>query len=276
MEISNGDRVYKKGQLVGENEKFRLYTCIDLATGKECLFQIAADISYNGDLSRNAYILKELERASAEIEGEYAKVKDDQNVMLNYQLLFPELVDSFISSSQGDRKVNILAFRHVEKVGDIIPLINITEKDKLRVDLRTSAWIMGRLLKLIGMAQNEGISTASILGDENILIVPDQHYVIIFDWSAAKTYQNAEAYPLEEKRIEISMATKAVIKVLGGNINTGHFPNDGEEEFERYTKHLLRLETGVIASAEKAHQQFYNLIDQLWERKFHPFTTKPL
>lgn len=210
MEISNGDRTYQIDKLVGENEAYRLYTCIDASTGRECLLQIAADTTYNGRLSRNAYVLKELERASAKLEEEYAKVKEDPKVMLNYQLSFPELVDSFNSPEQSDRKINVLAFRCVESVGDVIPLINITERDGLRVDLRTSAWVMGKLLKIMGMARNEGISTVSVLSDDNILIVPNQHYVIIFDWSLAKTYQYAEAYSSEEKRIEISMAAKSV------------------------------------------------------------------
>jgi hypothetical protein len=276
MEISNGDKTYLIDKLVGENEAYRLYVCIDSATGRECLLQVATDTTCNGQLSRNAYILKELERSSVKLEEEYAKVKKNPNSMLNYQLSFPELIDSFDSPQQGDRRINVLAFRCVEKIGDIIPLINISERDGLRVDLRTSAWIMGKLLKTIAMAQNEGISMVSVLSDDNILIVPDQHYVIIFDWSKAKTYQTAEAYRLEERRIEISMAARAVIKVLGGNIESGYFPDDGEKAFEAYAKYLLRLETGVAGSAEKALRQFYDFIDRLWERKFHPFTTKPL
>lgn len=276
MNIVNGDNVYHVGKLVGENKKYRLYICTTDSVDGECLLQVATDLSHNGDLSLNAYILKEMEKAAEKLEIEYAKVKTDPKVLLNYQLCFPKVVDTFIGADQGGRKINILSFRHVKKVGDIVPLINITEKDGLRIDLRTSVWIMGRLLKLLTLTQNEGISTAKLLSSENILIEPEKHYVIVFDWSGAKAYQDAKNYSSEEKRIEIAKVTQAIIKVLGGDIEKSFFPDDGEKGFERYTKHLLRLETGIEGRAEKTHQDFYQLVDQIWERKFYPFTTKPL
>jgi len=38
----------------------------------------------------------------------------------------------------------------------------------------------------------------------------------------------------------------------------------------------LRLESGIIGKAKKAHEDFYQLVDSLWKREFYPFTTKPL
>jgi hypothetical protein len=274
MEIMNGSSVYEVGNMVAEAEKYRLYLCIQKKTGRQCLLQIAIDVQYNGDLDRNAFVLDELRRISDKLEEEYAEVKEDSKDMLNYGLGFPELVDSFIYSEQGNRKVNILAFREVEDVSKMVPLANITAKDYLRVDLRTSVWIMGKLLKLLVLTQSEKISVESLLGSENILIEPDQHYVLIFDWTDAII--NSEALTIETRSQEIAEAAQAVITVLGGNPEESTFIDDGEEAFEKYTNLLARLSTRAMSRAERAHEEFYELADSLWKREFYPFTTKPL
>jgi serine/threonine protein kinase len=272
-EIKNGSYLYQVGKMVGETGFYRLYLCRSDRTERQCLLQIATSAEQNGELERAAYVLKELKRRAEELEQEYAKVKSEENVMLNYDLGFPELIDSFVCQEQGKRRINILAFKNVAKVGQLVPLTNITNKDHLRVDLRTSAWIMGKLLKLLVFAHSEGIAAGSLSGG-NILIEPDQHYVLIFDWSAAQT--SAREVPNDLKRQEISQAAQSVVTVLGGDLKTGVFPDDGEEVFGRYTEHILRLAQGKERITERAHAEFYKLVDSLWERKFYPFTTKPL
>lgn len=272
-EIKGGHNVYRVGKKVAETSEYRLYLCMQEEPERQCLLQIAAATDHNGGLDRAAYILGELERRSGELETEYEQVKTKPEDMLNYGLGFPELVDSFICQEQGGRRINILAFRGVEDVSNMVPLSNVTVKDQLRVDLRTSAWIMGKLLKLLVFAHGEKISVGLMTGN-NILIEPNQHYVLIFDWSAAQTH--SETVPAETRSQEISQAAQAVITVLGGDLETGDFPDDGDEAFSQYTDHLLRLARGGENQATRAHEKFYELIDSLWQRKYHPFTTKPL
>jgi hypothetical protein len=273
MELANGPLLYEVGDQVAEAERYRLFLCQQKETGRQCLLQIASGAEFNGDLDRAAFILGELKRLASELETEYAAVKKDPKEMLNYDLQFPELLDSFICPEQGDRRINILAFKNVEEVSKMVPLINITEKDHLRVDLRTSAWIMGKLLKLLVFTHSNGILITSIDGN-NILIEPDQHYVLIFDWSSAVTC--TETVAVENQRQEIEAAAKAIIDVLGCNPETGILPDDGDAAFYPYGDFLSQLAQGNMRSAKKAHTRFYELIDSLWERKFYPFTTKPL
>ena len=274
MEITNSLDLYELGAKVADAEAYRLYLCTQRDTGRQCLLQIAATTGQNGDLDRASYILGELARRADEVEKEWALVKKEPNHFLNYNLCFPELVDSFICPEQGGRRVNILAFRGVKDVSKMVPLSGITEKDGLRVDLRTSGWIMGKLLKLFVFTHGEGILTNQMSGS-NILIEPDQHYVLIFDWSKATVITNPEEISAERCQ-EISAAAKAVITVLGGNPETGVIPNDGDSYFEKYAERLLQLAGGEERSAIRAHQRFYELIDELWERGFYPFTAKPL
>ncbi|MFH0878047.1 MAG: hypothetical protein V1863_07505 [Candidatus Omnitrophota bacterium] len=273
MKIKNGSRVYQISKQVGGSGNYRLYLCMQAEANRQCLLQIVTAAEFNGELQLSAYILKELQRRADELEKEYEAVKKDPKVLLNYQLEFPEMVDSFVCQEQGGRQINILAFRNVEDVSKMVPLVNITEKERLRVDLRTSAWIMGKLLKLLTFAHSEGISVGLINGN-NVLIVPDQHYVLIFDWSAAQI--NPEAVPIEVRRQDIAQAAQAVVCVLGGDPQTGIIPNDDDKTFDQYIDYLLRLAHGSESNAKKAHTTFYKLIDSLWKREFYPFTTKPL
>lgn len=258
---------------VAETDCYRLYLCVKEDFNLYCLLQIAASKEMNGRLERAAYILKKLKKSADEAEEEYAKAKTDPKGKLNYDLGFPELLDSFICQDQGERWVNILAFRGVENASKMVPLINITDKDLLRVDLRTSAWIMGKPLKLFVLTHYEGISVGLTNG-ANILIEPDSHYVLFFDWSSAVV--DRKTVPKEVRRKEISEVAQAVITALGGDYATKTLPDDGVEGFDQYAKYLFELADGREDDPQAAHENFYKIVDSIWKREFYPFTTKPL
>ncbi len=265
---------------VANSERFRIYLCEQMETGRECLLRIAVEAKYNAELHREAYILAELAKQADKFENEYAKVKTDPKAFLNYKLGFPELVDSFIFQKQEGRQINIIAFRNVENVVDMVPLINITA-NKMRIDLRTSAWIMGKLLKLFAFVYNQGISVDFTI-DENILINREQHYVMFFDWTKASWSEELMANPMKVQRHEISQAASALVVALGGNVKTGFFPTEGNEEGaeegrKEYIRYLLQLARGNMSvDAAEAHKEIYRIIDDTWERAFHPFTVLPL
>jgi len=275
MDIANGSNIYQVGKAVAEADGYHLYLCVQEETGRQCLLQIAAETANNGDLDRAAYILRELKKSAQEVEDEYAKIKKDPKILLNYKLSFPRLVDSFSCQEQGGRRINILHFRKIKEVGDVVPLSNITLKDQLRVDLRTSVWILGKLLKLFVFTQSEFFSVGLVNGN-NILIAhkANQRYVLIFDWSKGQMHPGG--VPMETRRQEISQAAQAVIAVLGGDFQTGYIPDDGEPAFQQYADHLFRLARGSESDATRAHAKFYELVDMFWKREFYPFTTLPL
>lgn len=269
IEVVSGTNSYRIIKKVAEAKNYHLYLCIQVSTERQCLLQIASEIRHNGELQLGAYILKELENYANRLEDEYESVKTDSNVLLNYGLGFTELVDSFNCPEQGGRWVNILAFRNVKLVSRMVPVINVKEKDHQLINLRTSAWIMGKLLKVLAFAHSQGISVGLLTGN-NILIEPDEHYVVIFDWLSSKMYP--EEVPLEITRREISQAAMTVIDAAGGDLETGSFPDSDDHSLVSYTEHLFELARGKENSAERAHSEFYNLIDSLWKREFYPFT----
>lgn len=276
-EIKNGPNRYSVHGHVANGVGYRLYLCTQKEVAdlpkRSCLLQVANTVGDNGKLDRVAYLLRELKFRSDELEEAYEKVKKDPRVMMNYDLGFPQLIDSFLCENQGGRRINILGFRNVDDVGSLMPLAYITQKHQCRVDIKTSAWILGKALKLLVFTHDQLISLR-LLSGKNILIQPDEHYVMILDCSAAKIY--FEEMPEEIRRREIQQVAHSVANVLGRDLKTGTFPNDGEEGFKQYTQFVLRLAREGESSASRAHRNFYDLVDSLWERKFHPFTVKPL
>ncbi len=263
--------MYVVGDQVANTDAYRTYLCKRTGEDRECLLQIAAEVAHNGALDRAAYFLRTLAQRADELEAEYAKVKSDPNVMLNYGLGFPELVDSFISGpEQGGRRINILAFRHVEKVSSMVPISNIIDRDQLRADLKSSVWVLGKGLKLLAFIHGSNVSVGN-LDASNILIDPDQHYVLFFDLADAQSHPDGtDAGTCRE---EISQVAQGVIALVGGDLDTQSFPDDVGEELKPYTDRLLDLASGSERDASRGHKRFYELVDKIWERGFHPFTT---
>lgn len=271
MIITNNGSSYEVGKKVAETERYRLYLCRPSGTTVDHLLQVASTVEYNGALDRASYILEKLLCEAERVEEEYARVKPNPSHFLNNQLSFPEIVDTFVPADQGGRRVNILRFRGVDDVRRLVPLQNLVHRDRLRVDLRTSIWIMGKLLKVLTFVHNEGITVGDwSLG--NILIEPDLHYVVIFNWADAQL--KSDGVPRDTVREEIRSATRCAIEALGGTPEGG-IPDDGDTQHASYQKHLVELAVQGDSSALTAHQAFYALVDSLWPRGYHPFTAYP-
>ena len=267
--------VMKQEQLANA-PSYRLYVCNQQSTGRNCLLQIATDIKHNGSLDRMSYILKEFVGFAQELEEEYAKNPRNAGKELGYQYGFPELVDSFISSEQKNRRINILAFRCVADIEDMVALGMIGGKYCKRVDLRTSGWIMGKALKMIDFAHSNGVAVnATSERDIVVEFKKNKHYVVLFNWAEAEIFR--DTVPEEKRLRDISQAAQSVIAVLGGDWKRNFLPDDGEKAFPKYSEYLLRLAQGLGGhNAERAHSRFYEIVDEFWPREFYPFTTKNL
>ena len=270
---------YYSGKPAGEARHYKQFFC-ETEDGRECLLQIAREPADNGVLDRFVLALRELKEKADEFEEAFAKKKldpangIDSKKFLNYDLGFPQVVDSFISSEQGGRRINILAFREVKRVSDMHPLAKYIRVANERCDLRTSVWIIGKALKLIDLAHMMGFSLQE-MKTGNILIQPEQHYVVLFN-PGIKMYP--DEVPMEQRRTEIMQTARSVIQLLGGDYQTRTFPlyPDGNDPgFGPYTNHLLTLAGGGEWDAHEAHARFYNLVDRFWERKFYPATFYP-
>lgn len=272
QQIIHADRYsYRVGKQVGIMKNSRLYHCEKQEDGEDCLLIIAAEATYNSILDRAAYVLDLLRQKADEYEESYARVKTDPDSFVNYGISFPELVESFVCEEQGGRRINTVCFREVKRVNQLFPLRNITVKDQKRVDLRTSAWILGKALKLLVFIHSLGITNGAV-NNSNILIEPLQHYVVFFSWDDAITHTGDISKALQ--RDEITKAAQTVIALLGGDYERFSFPPDiTSDETRPYTDYLLSLAHGRCSIAQEAHAEFYRIVDSLWGKVFHPFTT---
>lgn len=264
------DKEFTIGTVVAKNALYTVHACIPLHSeigAIELLAQVANGVANNDAITRNAFVLSKLDNAATELETEYAKLGKG---MLNYHLSFPEVYDTALFENS---KANIVRFRNIKDVTKVIPLLKVW-KSGLKIDLRTSAWIMGKLLKILAFAHDQDIKVNTITGN-NILIEPDQHYVLLFDWSRSVLGK----VPASTKREEVKMAAQCVVRALGGNLDAARV-NDADIP---YTDYLHTLYTRGDSDATKAHRRFYEVVDSLcsnpdsvWKTGFYPFTTAKL
>jgi len=232
----NSDKSYLVGKKVAETERYRLYLCRPEGAGAACLLQIASKLEYNGVLDRAVYHLDRLSQEAERIEEEYTHVKANPKHFLNYKLSFPETIDTFVAPDQRGRRVSILRFRGVEDVRQMVPLHTMVHLDKLRVDLRTSVWIMGKLLKTLIFAHDAHFVVNNlVLG--NILLEPDQHYVVIFNWADAQLC--SDEIPQSTVRAEVRAAACCVLEVIDA-VHPG-----GDTDAISYLKYVHQLVEGL-------------------------------
>lgn len=255
---------------IGKDERFRLFEC-STETDSVCILKIARRSAWNGLLDREAFLLEEMTQEARLLQEEFAKINKTDK-LLNYHYFFPKLLETFVSEEQKGCRISILSFTHVAKsLDDLTPIGHLLNKENVRIDPRSSAWIMGKMLKLLGFTQNQGIVLISSLGLDNVLINRTQHYVMLFDWTRAIS-GNGNLTEIETTG-EIAQVSKEVTMLLGGDLATGALPKDKQLENNLYEKFLKELAAGLYSDADEAHQRFYILIRFLWPRGFHKFAT---
>ena len=202
------------------------------------------------------------------LEEKYISHRANPKDRLNYQWHFPAIVETFLSPEQ---KRKVLVVRFIDSnASQMVSIAKMVRKDNLRVDIKTSVWILGKLLKALLFFHDQRISVGEVsIG--KILIDPEQHFVNFFDLSLATFSQE----PLDEEtcRAGIVQATQVVMEVLGVDLDSGEYPYPADEEEVRYLEHLRLMEEGIFGDVQLAHQRFYELVESLWGRKFHEFTT---
>lgn len=283
IQVSNSESgiTYTAGKQIGGTEIFTTYECSSLGNSSdnikknECLIlKITTDPKYNGTLDKEAYILKAMFNEAARLEDAFLKANPETEMRRNYHFHFPNLVETFVSEEQKSRRILILSLDNIaSNLKDLVPLSHLELKEHVRVDHRTSAWIMGKQLRGLAFIQSMRIINNTMCRN-NILINRNdyEHFAILFDWSNAQIQNQIDQ---QKGGKEIAQLAQAITRTLGGNLKTGELPADEQSDAE-YGKFIRKLALGKENDAQKAHHDFYTLIDKLWPREHYPFTTHPL
>lgn len=259
---------YEIGRRVASTATYQLYLVREQPSGEWRLLQIAATPEDSGGLDRAAFLLRRFTDSGIQLEADYERLYGGRG--LHYERLHPGIVASFLSPEQGNRRINILALAAVPDLRRVIPLSSVRRKDRQRVDPETSAWIMGRLLKMLTFVHAEGVVNRAMTPN-NILLDPEQHFAVTLDWSVARIFPGV--VPPEHVATDIKSAAKAVFYALGGSVGNATWPHEGHEPYINLLRQLMH--TGA-PDADNALDQFYGLVRAQYGHSFHPFTTLQL
>jgi hypothetical protein len=251
---------------------YTVYLVTDEADGSWYMLKVPPPgIPGNGRLDREALVLKDIQ---AEVERIRATEKPDATGgALRFEKCFPRLHESFLFTEQGDRRINVIEIPATDMVTDLFALEQWRIRNEVRIDPKSSAWLMARLLKVFTLTHPIGISVGKIDGG-NILVNPKKHRALFFDWTEAHQYPTY--VPPEKVGEEIADAAKQVFLALGGSLAKGTLPASDQLTDGRYAKLLLQFMSGVERDPDKAYDRFYKLVREMWEPEFHTFTTIPM
>jgi serine/threonine protein kinase len=262
--------------LLRTEDSYTLYSCTSLVNPREQMLKVANSPQYNGSLDKESFTLRSLAHAARSAESSFAKQKSatEDAVFLNYHLAFPTVIETFVTEEEMLRIV-VLAFSSAANVTDLLPLSAIGARDNQRIDIRASAWVLGKTLKIMSFMHSNRLLVGDYSGD-NILLNPKEHYVSLFDFSKVSKVSNISS---DESGAEILQSAESVFEALDGfehyKVEQGYFAHNGVD-ITPYVAYLNTLRSGRIRSAAKAHEGFYAVCDSIWPRKFLPFTTYPL
>ncbi|MCX6795503.1 MAG: hypothetical protein NT165_02115 [Candidatus Falkowbacteria bacterium] len=260
---------YVVGDNLSDQEGFKLYAC-RFGENEACILKIAKKVAFNGLLDKEAFLLEEMKKSALALE-EFHQKNSDGKYPLNCHFFFPELVETFISPEQGNSRINILSFSHIaENLSSLSKIRDLSEEEKIRVDPKTSAWILGRMLKLLSFTHGQHILIGALSGS-NILINRKGHHIAILDWAKAKIC-NGEV-PKDLAAEEISALARETLILLGASQKTGELLPDKQLVDDKYEKMIQELLFGKIKDSVEAHQKFYEVIRSIWPSEFHKFTS---
>jgi hypothetical protein len=259
-----------KKDTLAKTAAYTVYLVTD-ESGAWYMLKVSPDIPGNGRLDREALVLKDIQ---AEVKRILATEKPGTvSSGLRYEKCFPKLRESFLFTEQGNRRINIIEIPNTNSVKDLVPLEQWRTREHVRLDPKSSAWLLGRLLKIFTLTHPIGVGVGKINGG-NILVNPEKHRAVFFDWTEAHQYE--KYVPPEKVGEEIAEATKQVFMALGGSLAKGTLPQSDQLTDTRYAELLLRFMSGAERNPEKASQRFWKLIREMWKSEFHTFTTIPM
>ena len=268
--VVTGKLSYQVHKQIGETESYRLYQVS--TEGAETLFvlKVGIDASLNGALDREAFLLNRMREHAVKLEEEFGKLYPGK--YLNYQFAFPQVHESFVVADQGGRRVLILGIEATKDLEKLVPLSMIRTRDCVRVDIKTAAWILGKSLKILAFAHDFSVSLGDISGDD-IVVDRDSHLVMFFDWLHAVRASGGGKLSKDVVHKEMYMLAREAVVVLGGDPVTFSIPDSVDDPLGQFQDFVLKLSRGGFAKASVAHGAFYQIVEAMWGRKFHPYTT---
>lgn len=249
--------------VVGETDKFRIYIGVShgLSGDQPVILKVAQNPSGNDLLAAESGRISRLNAFADEItEIETGKVESEKS---RPDLLVAVLVHSYVDTSQLGHRINVFTTPEVGP-GGLVALAELYER--VEIDPRTSVWILGRLFKFYSIfemiAERERTRKDArpmyeypLFSPGDYLIGPWRHRVIYYNYS-----EGALGYYLDATDF-VKVMSKYILEwtVFGSDDKT-------------YREMLSDLAEHGRSTFKEAHADFYQLVEELWGVKYHPFT----
>ncbi len=240
--------------LLSVSDWFRLYLAKSLDGKQSYLMRVPTEAYHNGEINLEAEVLIHLEACSKNIEAEYAKEKKNPEARVHYDWLVPKLAATFIADEdQGHRQINLLSIVDGQ-VEDFVPMAKLVEKYK--VDVKTAAWILGRLYKLQSFLEMcGGLYNFEVDG---VILEPRMHRMVYLGMP-----RSGELMCWDESLRNATAAINDWVEFNG----TEH-----EEDFRKLLEWTCSKDNSRRMTGTEAHKEFYGKLDDWWGHKYHPFT----
>ncbi len=274
--VRGNRKEYSVGNLFAHGDVTDLYRATIVRDGDPAIFKVAREPTVNDLLINESRILRLIIGKEERIDP-----------------YLPGLVDSFIvHSAEGDLQANVFlsndGWYSLKEVKQIYPN---------GVSPRHAAWMFRKLLNPVGLAHREGILHGGVL-PPHVLVNPALHGVQLIDWTAsvlkpAQTGERLDIMPVEyinwyppetydrdgpKQSVDITMAARCIVYVLGGNPLTAEIPVNPEyedpwvyEKFQAFFAGTVLPEMVAPKDAWALRTEFTSMIDSIWRKEFVPF-----
>ncbi len=266
------------GPLV-QTENWRLFVARG-PTGQIGLMKVnRPDALGYDELEKEVRILRTLQLIAADIDAKTESLNKPF-----HGANFPVVLET-IEPEAGKLVVFLGYHPSITTYRQLLP-VSVALRD-VRVDLQTSVWMLGKLLKTLIFVHDLGF-TVGLVDESNVLIEPAVHGVLVLDLTAANEY------PTEAEQLaEVAAAAKLVWNAVGGT-DESEPPHDADimsvAAHAEFVSHLRRMMEGKTEGARAEHTMIYTpnagLADRTWpkvpnsdksgmKRPFHEYVTYP-
>lgn len=190
-----------------------------------------------------------------------------------------------IATQHEGRQINVFAFME-----GYVSLAEILKEYPDGIDFRDLAWMFKRLLVALGFAHGRGYVHGAVL-PPHVMVHPVGHGAKLIDWSYAtrmdrkvsikaysapwRAYYAPEVFAkqLPTPAVDIYMAAKCAVALLGGSVETNEVPEDVPNEICRLLAEcLVESPSQRPQDAWKLHSRFDKILrDVVGEPKYRPF-----
>ena len=243
------------GQLIGESPRLRVYLG-SLDSGQHVIVKVAKNFYDGNILAEEAgkfKLLSAFGKQVSELEKSQGKAES------HYDWLFASLLSSFMEPTQGDRRISVFTMPDIE-LDQLTPLAKLYSE--VKIDARTSAWILGRLLKFYGFfellaaSEDSPFAQYPIFLPGDYLIGPGSHRLIYYNFSGDMADAVAHDF----------------VQVVSKFVLDWTVVSDENLLDKEYWCFVEKLSVSGSKSFEEAHKDLYGLIRRLWGIQYYPFT----